>query len=120
MRRSGSGSPGSPAEGLKVEVTGGTTGDRGTVGFSQGYAYQLNNMASTFLGAKGLLSGRTEGFNATIASLGKRKEAFSATLADIEKRYRKQYTALDRAVSSMSSTASFLTQQFAAMAKQTS
>jgi flagellar hook-associated protein 2 len=114
------GSPGSPAAGLKVEVTGGAIGDRGTVGFSQGYAYQLNNMASTFLGAKGLLTGRTDGFNATITSIGKQRDAFNARLADIEARYRKQYTALDSAISSMSSTQSFLTQQFAAMAKQTS
>ncbi|MEO7577388.1 MAG: flagellar filament capping protein FliD [Massilia sp.] len=114
------GSPGSPADGLKVEVTGGEIGERGTVGFSQGYAYQLNNLAATFLGAKGLLQGRTDGLNATIKTITKQRDNFNDSLADIEKRYRKQYTALDTAISSMSSTASFLTQQFAAMAKQTS
>ncbi|MES2153171.1 MAG: flagellar filament capping protein FliD [Pseudomonadota bacterium] len=114
------GAAGSDAAGLKVEVTGGATGARGTVGFSQGYAYQLNNLAANFLGAKGLINGRTDGLNATIKDLAQQKDDFNARLVDIEKRYRAQYTALDTSISSLNSTSSFLTQQFAALAKQTS
>jgi flagellar hook-associated protein 2 len=114
------GAAGGVTDGLKIEVTGGAIGDRGTVGFSQGYAYQLNNLASSFLGSSGFISGRTTGLNATIKDIDKQKEAFSERLVDIEKRYRAQYTALDTSISSMSATSSFLTQQFAAMAKQTS
>jgi flagellar hook-associated protein 2 len=114
------GAVGGVTEGLKIEVTGGALGDRGTVGFSQGYAYQLNNLASSFLGSSGFIAGRTTGLNATIKDIDKQKEAFSERLVDIEKRYRAQYTALDTSISSMSATSSFLTQQFAAMAKQTS
>jgi len=113
------GAVGSPADGLKVSVTGGATGDRGTVGFSQGYAYQLNNLADSFLGSKGLISGKTNGLNASIKDVQKQEDDFNLRLADIEKRYRAQYTALDTAIGSMSATQSFLTQQFAAMAKQT-
>jgi flagellar hook-associated protein 2 len=110
---------GGDIEGLKIEVTGGATGDRGTVGFSQGYAYQLNNMASSFLGATGFIAGRTTGIGATMKTIEKQKEDFSERLVDIEKRLRAQYTALDTSISSLSATSSFLTQQFAAMAKQT-
>lgn len=113
------GEAGSDAEGLKVEITGGTLGARGTVGFSQGYAYQLNNLAGLFLGAKGLIASRTDGFNASVKDLAKQKEAFGLRLGDIEKRLRAQYTALDVSISSMSQTSSFLTQQLAALSAQT-
>ncbi len=114
------GAVGTDAEGMKVEVTGGALGDRGTVGFSQGYAYQLNNLAASFLGAKGMISSRTDGIAATIKDITRQKEDFGLRLADIEKRYRAQYTALDVSISSMTATSTFLTQQFAALAKQNS
>lgn len=109
------GSDGSAIAGLKIDITGGATGARGTVGFSQGYAYQLNNLASNFLGAAGAFATSTKGLNATIASIGKQQSAFSDKLVDIEKRYRTQYTALDTAIASMNTTSTFLTQQFKAL-----
>jgi len=111
------GAPGAPTEGLKLEVKGDIVGSRGTLGFSQGYAYQLDTLAKSYLGASGILTGRTKGLNDNVKDLGKQKDAFNAKLVDIEARYRKQYTALDTALSSMSKTAAFLTQQFASMNK---
>lgn len=113
------GATGTDAEGLKIEITGGSTGDRGTVDFSQGYAHSLNALASSFLGSTGTITGRTNGLNSTIKDIAKQKADFSDRLVDIEKRYRAQYTALDTTISGLNSTQSFLTQQFAALAKQT-
>lgn len=110
------GGAGAPVEGLKVTVDGGATGSRGTIGFSQGYAYQLTNMAASFLGSKGTLTSRTTGLNSSIKDVAKQKEDFNDRLVDIEARYRKQYTALDTTIASMNTTTSFLTQQFAALA----
>lgn len=110
---------GSDADGLKIEVTGGALGARGTVGFSQGYAYQLTNLTNGFLGAKGLIAGRTDGISASIKTITRQKEDFGLRLGDIEKRYRAQYTALDVSISSMSQTSTFLTQQLAALSAQT-
>jgi len=111
------GADGTDAEGLKIEITGGALGDRGTVSFSQGYAYQLNNLATSFLGTGGLLSSVTEGLNNSIKDVGKQRDAFSAKLDDIEKRYRTQFTQLDVTLSKMQSTQAYLTQQLAAIAK---
>ena len=110
------GADGSDAEGLKIEITGGALGDRGTVGFSQGYAYQLNNLATSFLGTGGLLSSVTDGLNKSIKDVTKQRDAFSAKLEDIEKRYRTQFTRLDATLSKMQSTQAYLTQQLAALA----
>jgi flagellar hook-associated protein 2 len=115
-----SGAVGSDAEGLKVEITGGSIGDRGTVSFSQGYAHVLGTLAASFLGTTGSINGRTTGLAATIKDIAKQKDTFNDRLTDIEKRYRAQYTALDTSISSLNATSSFLTQQFAALAKQTS
>ncbi|CAN7683399.1 flagellar filament capping protein FliD [Duganella sp. LjRoot269] len=112
------GSPGAPVDGLKLTITGDTIGSRGSFGFSQGYAYQLNTLAAGYLGAKGAITGRTTGLNNSVKDISKQKDAFSARLVDIEARYRAQYTALDTSIASMNTTASFLTQQFAALAKQ--
>lgn len=110
------GAAGAPVEGLKLTVTGDAVGNRGTFGFSQGYAYQLNALAATYLGAKGAITSRTTGLNSSVKDITKQRDAFSARLTDIEARYRKQYTALDTSIASMNKTASFLTQQFAALA----
>lgn len=110
------GAPGSPADGLKIEVTGGGLGDRGTVSFSQGYAYQLNNLAASFLGTDGLITGRTTGINNSIKDVADQRQRFADKLTGIEARYRAQYTRLDVTLSKMATTQSYLTQQLAALA----
>jgi flagellar hook-associated protein 2 len=112
-----SAAPGSAAAGMQLAITGGATGDRGTVTFSQGYAYQLNNLAASFIGTSGLITGKSDGINVSIKSVASQKDAFNARLADVEKRFRAQFTALDTMLASMQSTSSYLTQQLAAIAK---
>ncbi|WP_307730912.1 flagellar filament capping protein FliD [Pseudoduganella chitinolytica] len=107
---------GTDVEGLKVEVTGGAIGDRGTVSFSQGYAYQLNNLATTMLGKTGQITSRTDGINQSIKDVAKQRDAFSDKLTSVEARYRKQYSALDVMLTNMQATSSYLTQQLAALA----
>lgn len=81
------GAAGSNMEGLKMLVNGGTTGDRGTVTFSQGYAYQLSNLAASFIGTSGLITGRADGLNTSIKTVTDQRQKFSDKLTDIEKRY---------------------------------
>jgi flagellar hook-associated protein 2 len=105
---------GSPAEGLKIKINGGTMpADRGTVSFSQGYAYQLNNLANDYLGTKGQIATRKDGLNASIKDIDKQRAQINDRLAVTEKRYRAQFTALDAAISSMNTTANYLAQQLA-------
>jgi len=110
------GAEGTPVEGLKIDITGGEAGERGTVSFSQGYAYQLNNLATGFLGRSGLIASRTDGLNKSIADIAKQREKFADKLEGIEARYRKQYTALDVTLSQMQTTQQYLSQQLAALA----
>jgi flagellar hook-associated protein 2 len=111
---------GSPAEGIQLTVKSGSSGDRGSVTFSQGYAYQLTNLASSFTGKGSILTGKTDGLNVSIKQVADQRDKFSDRLSQIEARYRAQFTALDTMLSSMQSTQSYLTQQLAAISANSS
>ena len=111
------GAVGDATEGLSLSVTGGAIGDRGTVNFSKGYAYQLGKIVDSLLGADGPIASRTTGINASLKDIAKSKDALNARLVVKEKQYRAQFTALDGVISKMSTTSSFLTQQLANLNK---
>lgn len=105
------------ASGLKVNITGGATGDRGTIGFARGYADLLDKLVGRMLENDGLVDGRMDGINASIKELGTRREALTRRLEQIEKRYRAQFTALDAMIASMTQTSTYLQQQLANLPK---
>jgi len=111
------GAVGNASEGLALLIAGGALGARGTVSFSQGYAYQLDQYLDTVLADDGNLKARTNGIDNSIKSLDQRQAQLEARLTQIEKRYRAQFTALDSMLSSMNSTSTFLTQQLASLPK---
>lgn len=105
-------------KGLKIQINGGTfgagaAGDRGTMNYSQGYAYTLNQLATSLLASDGLLAGRTTGINNSITDIGKQRDAMNTRLARMQANYTKQFTALDVMLSGMNTTMNFLTQQLA-------
>jgi flagellar hook-associated protein 2 len=106
---------GSPAEGLSILVTGGSTGPRGSLAYAEGIAKQLDRYIDEALGANGRLTTRTDGINSSIRKLTDRQADLESRMSQIEKRYRAQFSALDAMLSSMSTTSTFLTQQLAAM-----
>jgi flagellar hook-associated protein 2 len=99
--------------GLSITISGGATGARGTVNYSQGYAYSLDKWATSILGTDGILASRTDGLGKTIKDIGNRRTQLENRLVAVEKRYRAQYTSLDSMLSSMNQTSTYLTQQLA-------
>lgn len=104
------------AEGLKVSISNGSTGSRGNVQYSQGFAYQLDQLASSFLGENGTISMRTDGINSALKKLDSDKLNLEARLGRIQKQYQDQFTKLDTTMSSMNSTSTYLTGQLTALA----
>jgi len=100
-------------QGLSVTYSGGAIGARGTLHYSQGYAYLLDKWAASGLASDGVLVGRTDGIGKSITDIGKQRTAMEARLVSIEKRYRAQFTALDVMLSNMNQTSNYLTQQLA-------
>jgi flagellar hook-associated protein 2 len=102
--------------GLNLEVTGGATGDRGTVSYASGFAGRMKDLLDDFLEADGLIADRTEGIDRQIETIDRQREAFERRMETIEARYRAQFTALDTLIARMNSTSNFLTQQLAGLA----
>jgi flagellar hook-associated protein 2 len=107
---------GSKAAGIQLTINSGAAGDRGTVSFSQGYAYALTNLAASFTGKNSLLASKTDGLNASIKAVADQRDRFSQHLTQVEAMYRAQFTSLDTMIQSMQTTQSYLTQQLAAIA----
>lgn len=107
------GASGSAGEGLKLLIAGGALGSRGSITFSQGFAYQLDKLVDSFLSSSGVLTSRTDGINSSIKDIENRREALNRRLETVEARYRKQFVALDTLISSMNQTSTYLQQQLA-------
>jgi flagellar hook-associated protein 2 len=109
------GATGDATEGLKITVSGGATGTRGNINFSRGFAAQLDQLAARFLGENGTLTARTDGINSSLKKLGDSQLREQTRLDTLQAQYQKQFNALDSIMSKMNSTASYLTQQLAAL-----
>lgn len=107
---------GTNQSGLKLSVIGGTTGARGTVTYTQGVAYQLNNLFNSLTGTGGLITTRTTGLNNSIAQIDKQKAQMNVHLAMLQKQYQATYTALDSTIATLNSTSSYLTGQLSSIA----
>jgi flagellar hook-associated protein 2 len=80
-----------------------------------GFAYQLNTVLTTATGIDGSITNRKTSLQSDIRRLQARAEQEQLRLAELQQMYQKQYTALDKTVSSLNSMASYLTNQFDAM-----
>lgn len=106
------GAPGDDSEGLEIEISGSTTGSRGTVTFTKGFAALLDEMIAGFLDEdEGILASKTDGLESSIETLDDKTERLEARMTIIEARYRAQYQRLDVLMSSMSNISTYLSQQ---------
>ena len=99
------------AQGLSMQVTGGPLGARGTVSYSQGYAYTLSNYSTSLLSSSGALTSSTNEINTNISQVAKQITALQQGLITKQALYTAQYTALNNMMTTMNSTSTFLTQQ---------
>lgn len=110
------GALGDASSGMKIQVSGGAIGSRGTVNYSQGYAKQIDSFVGMAIGATGPISARTEGINKSVADIKDQVTAMNQRLATLQKQYLAQFNAMDTLVAQMKSTSDFLTQQLAGLA----
>lgn len=104
------------SQGVSILVGGGALGARGTVNYSQGAAYTLNNYFTSILSSTGSLTSSTNEINTNITAVGKQITALQQGLITKQALYTAQYTALNNMMTSMNSTSSYLTQQLAKLA----
>lgn len=100
-------------DGLKLLIAGGSTGPRGEVVYTQGFASKLDQALTSLLGSDGVLTASTNGITRRIQDIVDRREALQTRLEKVQERYLAQFRALDRMISSMNATSTYLTQQLA-------
>ena len=112
-----SGASGDAAEGLRINILGGATGSRGNVQYTQGFAYQIDQLASALLADTGLFATRTTSVTQALKRIGDATTREQDRLTTVQASYQKQFSSLDTVMSKMNSTSTYLTQQLTALAK---
>lgn len=77
---------------------------------NDGVAAKLRTLADNMLGFEGSITNRTAGLNKAVKDNQKREDEMDARVALYEKRLRAQYTALDKQMSQINGTSSYVTQ----------
>ncbi|WP_416398313.1 flagellar filament capping protein FliD [Allohahella sp. A8] len=104
------------SSGLRVQITGGTTGDRGNVSYIEGVGDQMVDSINNMLSAKGSLSVAIDGFNKEIGQIKEDKQKLDLRIESLTARLVKQFASADSLVSRLNNTGDFLTAQLKAMA----
>ncbi len=78
---------------------------------SQGFAFRLKALMSSYLGNDGIVDAREDGLNTRIDSVKDRISALEVRMEIVEKRLRAQYSALDSLLGSLRVTGDYLNRQ---------
>ncbi|TIC84743.1 flagellar filament capping protein FliD [Crenobacter intestini] len=109
------GAVGTPVEGLVIEVNGGAGGSRGTVSFTKGFAFDLDQTLEGLVKKDGAIDAFSTGLGESAKVLSSQQEALQKRLVDTEKRYRAQFSAMDALLAQYNNMSNFLTQQLAGL-----
>ena len=84
----------------------------------KGYAAQMNTLLGNMLEpSDGLLAERTASINTSMKDITSQESALNVRLAAVQKAYTAEFNNLDTLLAGMNSTSSYLTQEFASIAK---
>ncbi|EAR20644.1 flagellar filament capping protein FliD [Nitrococcus mobilis] len=99
------------ADGLKIEITGQSTGPLGTLTFTRGLSDQIDTTLGVYLNGDGLLDSLTESLSERIDAIGEDRDQLAARMEQVRQRYLNQFNAMDALVAQLNTTASFLDNQ---------
>ena len=100
---------GSKAEGLSMVVSANVeVGTKATIGFSRGFAGQMDTLINNFLKSSGLIAGREENLNKSIEDVKDDTEVMERRSEALRARLESQFIAMEAIVRSLNNTSSFL------------
>lgn len=100
-----------PAAGLRLRVTGGPLGERGTVTYIKGIANDLRAALEAYLNPEGLLSNRTNALNRELESIADKRAALNERMVRSERRLQASFMTNDLIIQQINSSSDFLTSQ---------
>ena len=105
-----------PSSGIRMKVTGGALGSRGSVTYISGFADQLNSSLLSILDNKnGLITNKQNALDNDKTQLAEKRERLDTRMSAQEARLKSQFLFNDAIVSKLNSTGDFIKQQFEAM-----
>ncbi|BCE02273.1 flagellar filament capping protein FliD [Marinicellulosiphila megalodicopiae] len=104
------------AAGLQLKVSGGPTGERGTVSYIKGAADSLKSLINSFLKNDGVMTTKINDLENEIVDIEEDRTKLNERLDSSLDRLKRQFLFNDKIISSLKTTENFLTQQFEAMA----
>lgn len=111
----GTGDDLTPADvrGLEFEVLGGSTGARGSIDFTQGFASRVSETVDRAIDSEdGVVGQRIESIDDRLERLDEREKELDDRYILLEERYNRQFSMLQSILSQAESTRSMLTQTF--------
>ncbi|MBQ0729506.1 MAG: flagellar filament capping protein FliD, partial [Oleispira antarctica] len=105
-----------PSSGIRMKITGGALGDRGSITYVSGFADQLNaSLLSMLDSGDGLITNKLNALDNDKVQLAEKRERLETRMSAQEARLKSQFLYNDALVSKLNSTGDFITQQFEAM-----
>jgi len=105
-----------PSSGIRLKITGGAVGSRGSVTYISGFADQLNaSLLSMLDSGDGLITNKLNALDNDKLKLTEKRERLDTRMSAQEARLKSQFLYNDAIVSKLNSTGDFITQQFEAM-----
>ena len=100
---------------LKLRISGGVTGDRGTVSVSRGVADQLSSFIGNYIDTDGMIEGREDTLNDKLESYTLQSEKLDAKYESLLARYRSQFSILNGLLGSLDQQRDWMTATFESM-----
>lgn len=97
---------GEPGEGLAMII--GENATSATINFSRGFAGELSDLIGEFLSSDGLIAKREEVLDKKLETLDDDQDNLDRKMEAFEERLRQQYIAMERILSGLNSSGSFL------------
>ncbi|TVP56605.1 MAG: flagellar cap protein FliD [Halomonadaceae bacterium] len=110
------GSGNGDASGIQVRITGGETGDRGTVRYLEGVGNSVVQRVNNLQGEGGTLSSRSDSLRNDMARVEQSRQDLETRINALRERLSRQFAAADSIISRLNNTGDFLSQQLEALA----
>ncbi|MES3008199.1 MAG: flagellar filament capping protein FliD [Pseudomonadota bacterium] len=100
-----------PSSGIRLLVSGGDIGSRGSVSYIKGVADRLTTLLDGYLGTEGVFTARTDALNLELEDIAEKRVKLDERIERSEQRLRSSFLANDKIINMLNTTADFLTSQ---------
>ncbi|PID42456.1 MAG: flagellar capping protein [Proteobacteria bacterium] len=107
---------GNAADGIGVDINGGTTGSRGKVTIIKGVADRFVDLFTDIISVDGSLTTRTDGLSEQLQEISAQRAKMEVRVESLRERLIKQFTSADIMINRLNSTMDFISGQLEALA----